>query len=154
MIKSIVFVVLATFFVSSLFPAEADEGVVAPVSSKLRKAAATGIPAEQRTIPSTTVPADKVRTIQEEEEQQRALQEAEKKCWEIGIPPTPTKIVSCLQAGVECSGGGLCCADMASCVDDGTRSCQMEGVFTITNLNQTGCVFQYTCCEDPLNDES
>jgi hypothetical protein len=152
MIKTIFLVAVAAFISSSRVLVGAYGGALALVASKVRRAAAAGIPAEQRKIQPSTAAADTVPPPEQQQlHQDRWLQEAEEKCWEIGTPRTPTKIVSCLDAGVECSGGGLCCADMTSCVGAGTSRCQEEGVFAIINLHPTGCPFQYTCCVNPLN---
>jgi hypothetical protein len=151
MIKPIFLVAVAAFISSSRVLVGADGGALALVASKVRRAAAAGIPAEQLKIQPSPAAADRIPPSEPQLHQDRWLQEAELKCWEIGTPPTPTKIVSCLDAGVECSGGGLCCADTASCVGAGTSRCQKEGVFAIINLHQSGCPFQYTCCVNPLN---
>jgi hypothetical protein len=118
MIKSIVFVVLAAFFSASLVMVRADEGAAVPVSSKIRKAAAAGIPAYERKLQSTV-------------------------CYQDGGSGQASQ-ASCGAVG-SCS-AFACCTDPTSCVGLGQFWCEIANGFAIENVNDPGCPYKWSCC--------
>jgi hypothetical protein len=117
MIKSNLLVILAAFFSSSLALVTADEGVV-PVSSKIRKAAAAGIPAGERKLQSTV-------------------------CYQDGGNGQASQ-VSCGAVG-SCS-AFACCTDPTSCFGLGQFWCEIANGFAIENVNDAGCPYKWSCC--------
>jgi hypothetical protein len=127
MIKPTTLVFLATFFSSSLAatrPSDADASHAnTPVGSGVRRAAAAGVPSEER-----------------------KLQQNATVCYQVDVPPT---VVPC--SAVTCTPSDVCYTDQDSCLMDADYYCSSSryGYIAITNPNTADCAWMYACCPGP-----
>jgi hypothetical protein len=119
MIKPAVSLVCIAALVSSAKADWSPSGALAAPSARVRRAAAAGVPPEER-----------------------KLNQVEPVCFEIseGGYAAP---VACDE--VSCS-GPVCDADQGTSFRDGSIDCRKTGAFQLTNPNQAGCLWQYSCC--------